>query len=66
MKDKNTVTEMTTLMKKAGYEWPFIVGVLEAIMETNMNWGNKMEHSIEYWIERCTDEISKKDLGVSV
>ena len=53
-------------MKKAGYEWPYIVGVLEAIIETNMNWGNKMEHSIEYWIERCTDEISKKDLEVSV
>jgi hypothetical protein len=53
-------------MKKAGYEWPYIVGVLEAIMETNMTWGNKMEPSIEYWIERATDEISRKVLEVSV
>ena len=60
MKDKNNVTEMTNLMKEAGYTWPYIVGVLEAIIETNLSWGNKMEPSIEYWIERATEEIQSK------
>jgi hypothetical protein len=61
MIDKTNPTEVTNLMKEAGYEWPFIVGVLESIIKTNIFYGSKMEPSLEYWSDRCSSEIALKN-----